>query len=166
MVLGLSITMGQIPARAEADAPESSVSVAPSVGVQEGPNPLQQWIDSHLPAPTKMLPRASRPLAAPSDLPQELIALWNGVQSAPTGDPLFDTWPADLARYAPGDILEWRDVTASAKPTMLLLNLTSISRATLLKFRTTNSAGEPSIGTATLVLPSRRGPSPAVSPSW
>lgn len=164
MVLGLSITMGQIPVRAEADPPESSVSVDPSVGVQEGPNPLQQWIDSHLPAPMKMLPRASRPLAAPSDLPQELIALWDAVQSAPTGDPLFDTWPADLARYAPGDILEWRDVTASATPTMLLLNLTAISHATLLKFRTTNSAGEPSIGTATLVLPPKAWTGPGNQP--
>ncbi|MFE7797721.1 lipase family protein [Nocardia sp. NPDC057440] len=86
------------------------------------------------------------------------------MQSAPSGDPLFDTWPADLARYAPGDILEWRDVTASATPTMFLMNFTSIARATLLKFRTTNSAGEPSIGTATLVLPPKAWTEPGSQP--
>ncbi|MFG1792646.1 lipase family protein [Nocardia sp. NPDC049149] len=142
------------------DTPEYSISSDPSLRGEEGPNPFQQWIETHIPAPTKMLPQAAKPLGAPSDLPQELTMLWKALQSAPTGDPLFDTWPADLARYAPGDILEWRDVTATATPTMLLLNLTTISRATLLKFRTTNSAGEPSIGTATLVLP----PTPWTAP--
>lgn len=164
MVLGLSMAMGQVTVRAEADPPEFPVPVIPSFGVQGSPNPLQQWIDSHVPPPTNMLPRASRPLAAPGDLPQELTALWSAVQSAPTGDPFFDSWPADLDRFAPGDILEWRDVTASAMPTMLLLNLTSISRATLLKFRTTNSAGEPSIGTATLVLPPNAWTGPGPQP--
>ncbi|MFD6354710.1 lipase family protein [Nocardia tengchongensis] len=164
VVLGLSITMGQTAARVEADPPEPPVPVAPSVGVPGVPNPLQQWIDDHVPAPTKMVPHAARPLAAPGDLPPELTAFWTAVQSPPTGDPMFDAWPADLAEYAPGDILDSRDVTESARPTMLLLNLTGIARATLLKFRTTNSAGEPSIGTATLVLPPKAWSGPGPQP--
>lgn len=167
LVLGLSITLGQAPARAESDPPTSAAPAVPSTRsapVPEAPNPLQRWIDEHVPAPTQMVPRAARPLAAPGDLPPELTAFWNAVQSPPTGDPLFDAWPADLARYAPGEMLDSRDVTGSARPTMLLLNLTGISRATLLKFRTTNSAGEPSIGTATLVLPPREWPGPGPQP--
>ncbi|MEU1205168.1 lipase family protein [Nocardia sp. NPDC005825] len=160
VVLSLSMTLGQVSARAETDSQPPGV-VAPSAGV---PNPLQQWIEEHVPAPLNLVPRASRPVAAPEDLPPELTALWNAVQSPPTGDPLFDAWPADLARYEPGEILEWRDVTDSARPTMLLLNLTGISRATLLKFRTTNSAGEPSIGTATLVLPPKEWAGPGPQP--
>lgn len=162
LVLGLSIPLGQVPAQAEPDPPASGVvTVAPSAGA---PNPLQQWIDEHVPAPMKMVPRAARPLAAPGDLPPELTEFWNAVQSPPTGDPLFDAWPADLDRYAPGEILDSRDVTDSARPTMFLLNLTGISRATILKFRTTNSAGEPSIGTATLVLPPTEWTGPGPQP--
>ncbi|WP_245721752.1 lipase family protein [Nocardia crassostreae] len=152
VVVGFSLTMGQTTALAE-PPPVPPISLAPPAGLPQGPNPLQQWIDATIPKPTQTLPRVALP--APENVPADLMPLWHAVQSAPTGDPLFDVWPADLDRYAPGDILETRDVTATALPMLLVTTGTVIQRATLLKFRTTNSSGAPSIGTATLLLPAK-----------
>lgn len=49
----------------------------------------------------------------------------------------------------PGDIIESRDVTATAGQHLLV----PIQRAVLLKFRSTSATGTPSFGTATLILP-------------
>ena len=114
----------------------------------DGPNPspLQEGIDNTIPAP---------PQFTGSDAD---TALWRGVLPSAVGDPLFDVWPRDLADMAPGQIIETRDVTS----TTALRMPTPIARATLLKFRSTSATGEPSFGTATLIVPAAEwtGPGP------
>ncbi|MFC8529707.1 lipase family protein [Nocardia sp. NPDC057227] len=107
------------------------------------PSGLQQGIDSVVPAP-------ALPPGPPVDgLTPEQAALLHAVHSPPTGDPFFDATPAGLAALNPGDILEQRDVTASAA----LVVGVPIARATLVKYRSTSATGAPSFGTATLVVP-------------
>ncbi|MBF6175839.1 lipase family protein [Nocardia blacklockiae] len=114
-------------------------------GPAAGPNPLQDWIDHTIPPPA--LPAAPSPPSA--SLSPELSALWRAVLSPPAGDPIFDSWPANLADLLPSELVEQRDVTATAA----LLAAVPIRRAVLLKFRTTAASGVPSFGTATLLIP-------------
>ncbi|MFI1463167.1 lipase family protein [Nocardia carnea] len=120
------------------------------------PSELQEQIDEVIPAP----PIA--PAAAPShaDMSPELAALWRAVQSSPTGDSLFDTWPERLGDSKPGDILEQRDVTATAGEVIGA----PVGRAQLLKYRSTSANGEPSYGTATLVTPPTAWTGPGTRP--
>lgn len=97
------------------------------------PGSLPDLIDRLLPAP---------PIGGPD-------AMRLAVMPTPTGDPIFDAWPADLGRFANGQLIETRDVTATAGVFMLI----PVRQVTLLKFRTTDSAGVPSYATATLVIP-------------
>ncbi|NKX88224.1 lipase family protein [Nocardia coubleae] len=108
-------------------------------------------VDDVLPAPA--LPAASTQLV--KDLPADVAALWQATRATPTGDPLFDAWPADLADRRPGEIIEQRDVTATAAPFAVV----PIQQAVLLKFRTTDSRGAPSFATATLLIPTAAPPS-------
>ncbi|MBF6175063.1 hypothetical protein IU476_26675 [Nocardia blacklockiae] len=107
-----------------------------------GPSPLQQWIDDTVPAP-QLAPSPEHPAGA------NRSALWHAILSAPTGDPTFDAWPADLAQLSPGEVIETRDVTATAAG---LINA-PIARALLVKYRSTSATGTPSFGTATLLVP-------------
>ncbi|WP_227983332.1 lipase family protein [Nocardia spumae] len=116
----------------------------------------QQWIDRAIPAPG--VPPAPSPPGA--ELPPELAGLWRAVQSPPAGDPLFDQWPAGLDALHPGDLIEVRDVTATAAP----IAVVPIARALLLKFRSTGAAGAPSFGTATLLVPAARWTGPGTRP--
>ncbi|MFE7746615.1 lipase family protein [Nocardia sp. NPDC057455] len=120
------------------------------------PSELQQRIDQVIPAPP--IPPALSPPTA--DLSPELAALWRAVQSPPTGDPIFDTWPERLDESNPGDLLEQRDVTATAAQ----LIPAPVGRASLLKFRSTSATGAPSYGTATLVTPPTEWPEPGHRP--
>ncbi|MBH0776765.1 lipase family protein [Nocardia bovistercoris] len=110
------------------------------------PSDLQQWIDDVIPA--LPAPAAPAPPTA-ADLSPELSGLWRAVQPSPTGDPIFDTWPQRLDEFAPGDIVEQRDVTATAAQSLPTL----VGHARLLKYRSTSANGEPSYGTSTLVVP-------------
>ncbi|MFC9897316.1 lipase family protein [Nocardia sp. NPDC127579] len=122
---------------------------APLASADESPRPTpapwQEWIDRAIPAPA--LPAAPSP--PNGELPPDLSALWRAVLSPATGDPIFDAWPTGLADRSPGELIEWRDVTATTAP----LALVPIRRAILLKFRTTAATGIPAFGTATLVIP-------------
>ncbi|WP_280382029.1 lipase family protein [Nocardia wallacei] len=140
VVLAGCLLFAQQAARADDETP----GVTP---LPNGPAPseLQRRIDESVPAP--VFPAAPSPPTA--DLPPDLAALWRAVLSAPAGDPLFDAWPSTLDGLSPGDLVEWRDVTATAAP----LAVVPIRRALLLKFRTTAAAGVPSFGTATLLIP-------------
>ncbi|MEU1952415.1 lipase family protein [Nocardia rhamnosiphila] len=120
-------------------------AVAEEVPTPPVPSGLQRGIDDALPPPA--LPAAPAPPIG--DLPPQLAALWHAVQSPPTGDPIFDTWPAGLDAMAAGAVIEQRDITAIAAPRIDA----PIGRAVLLKFRSTSAAGAPSFGTATLVVP-------------
>ncbi|MGW5575076.1 lipase family protein [Nocardia thailandica] len=99
------------------------------------------------PVPAPSLPPGGSPPG--KQLSPDLAALWQAARATPTGDPLFDAWPDGLADLAPGEIIDRRDVTATAAPFAIV----PLQRATLLKFRTTDSAGAPSFGTATLLVP-------------
>ncbi|WP_280402725.1 lipase family protein [Nocardia carnea] len=124
--------------------------------VPGAPSDLQQQIDDVIPAPP--VP----PAAAPphTEMSPDLAALWRAVQSSPTGDPIFDTWPERLDETIPGEILEQREVTATAAEVLA----TPVGRARLLKYRSTAANGEPSYGTATLVTPPTAWPGPGTRP--
>ncbi|GGK34938.1 putative lipase [Nocardia camponoti] len=106
---------------------------------------MQRWIDVILPPPLPTTGDPTDPDAAATDL----AALRAAVLPSPVGDSLFDEWPANLADFAPGEVITTRDVTATAAP----LTLIPIRQATQLKFRTEDALGAPSFATATLLVP-------------
>jgi hypothetical protein len=119
-----------------------------------GPPPpfpsLPTLIDRIVPSPPiPPLPPTGSELAEDPGVPRWLAALRAAVMPAPAGDPFFDDWPAHLSRYADGQVIASRDVTATAAPIMVI----PVRQAVQLKFRTTDSHGQPSFGTATLVVP-------------
>ncbi|NMN96531.1 lipase family protein [Antrihabitans stalactiti] len=69
----------------------------------------------------------------------------------PDPDPFYAA-PADIGAKAPGDVLEVRPM-----PNLLFFPGTSITQV---KFRSTNSEGNPIAATTLLMLPDRRGPNP------
>lgn len=117
------------------------------------PSPLQKWIDGNVPLP-------QLPAPAPQQADGTESALWKSVLPTPTGDPTFDSWPADLAVLSPGQSIQTRDITATAAA----MFDAPIARAALLKFRTTSSSGAPSFGTATLLVPGAAWPGPGPRP--
>ena len=86
------------------------------------------------------------PALPSSPSPQDFYA---AVMPSDVGDPFFDTYPTNLATYAVGQSMEQRDVTATAGPFVL----TPVNRVTQFKFRTNDASGQPSFGTATLIVP-------------
>lgn len=121
---------------------------------------IQQWIDQVIPPPP--IAAAPKPVQTEEipDLTPELAALRQAVLPAPVGDPIFDRWPAGLAGFAPGAVLEVRDITASAAPLVVV----PIRQAVLFKYRTTDAHGRPSFATATLVIPATASPVPGARP--
>ncbi|WP_188546359.1 lipase family protein [Rhodococcoides trifolii] len=70
---------------------------------------------------------------------------------SPVGDAFFDEWPTDLASLGNGDIIGTPDdVTAVSQG---FFPAPGGVRVRQVKFKTTDSAGDNSFGTATLVLP-------------
>ncbi|MFI5540654.1 lipase family protein [Nocardia sp. NPDC051900] len=92
----------------------------------------------------------------PAGLPPDLAVLDAAVQPTPVGDPFFDVWPAQLGKYRPGQVIEIRDVTSTVSATAGVQTRSVLQ----LKFRTADSRGAPSYGTATLMIPAApwRGP--------
>ncbi|WP_240772165.1 lipase family protein [Nocardia sp. CS682] len=124
---------------------------------------VQKLIDQVIPPPPiAPAPESATPGWQASSLGPSVVALRDASMPANVGDPMFDAWPADLAELAAGQVIEVRDITATAAPLMLL----PIQRAQLLKYRTTDAHGAPSFATATLVVPSAawpgQGPRPVV----
>jgi hypothetical protein len=120
---------------------------------------LQEWIDRVVPPPP-IAPPTPAPMLSTTGLTPALAALRQAVLPSPVGDPIFDTWPADLEAYGEGQLLEVRDVTPSAAPLVLV----PIRQALLLKFRTTDAHGLPSYATATLVVPTTAWQGPGSRP--
>ncbi|MFE3445583.1 lipase family protein [Nocardia sp. NPDC059180] len=116
---------------------------------------IQQWIDQVIPPPPiPALPPSPAPGAAPAPASPALTspesaALHQAVLPSPVGDPMFDIWPADLAVHPNGQVLEIRDITATAAPLLTV----PIARAQLVKYRTEDAHGRPSFATATLAVP-------------
>ncbi|MGW5383518.1 lipase family protein [Nocardia sp. NPDC003963] len=131
-------------------------AVAEEVPDPAAPSGFQRRIDDALAPPP--LPDAPSPPIV--DLPPPLAALWHAVQSPPTGDPIFDAWPAAAARMSAGAVIEQRDITAVAAPRIAA----PVGRAVLVKFRSTAAAGAPSFGTATLVVPAAAWTGPGSRP--
>ncbi|MFF3566630.1 lipase family protein [Nocardia jiangxiensis] len=131
--------------------PGPNIAPPPVFPVNSPPSPLQSWIDHNIKAPQL----TAGPAQSPAD---HQAALWRAMLSSPTGDRMFDAWPANLAALKPGQIIESRDVTATTAQHMTV----PIRRAVLLKFRSTSATGTPSFGTATLITPAAAwsGPGP------
>ncbi|WP_433761137.1 lipase family protein [Nocardia sp. CA-135398] len=122
---------------------------------------LQQWIDSVIPPPPIAAgPHLSGPMQEATTLSPALAALRQASAPSAIGDPIFDTWPADLDDYAPGELVEVRDVSATAAPLVLV----PMRQALLLKYRTTDSQGAASFATATLIIPATTWPGPGSRP--
>jgi pimeloyl-ACP methyl ester carboxylesterase len=141
--------LGEQPARADEGPPDGPMPQLSPANLP--PSPLQNWIDANIKPPQL----TAGPEQSPGD---QQAALWRAILSSPTGDQTFDAWPANLAGLEPGQIIETRDVTATAAQHMAV----PIQRAVLLKFRSTSGTGTPSFGTATLITPaaSWNGPGP------
>ncbi|MGN2639521.1 lipase family protein [Nocardia takedensis] len=153
------------PAAAQPPAPP----LPPSLPAPPDPADLlpgvQEWIDAILPpAPVAPLPPDAPPEAMPpSDVPEfgpDLAALRAAVLPSPVGDAFFDRWPAELADAEPGQVVEVRDVGATAGALVLM----PFRQALQLKFRTTDASGRPSFATATLVVPTGEWTGPGQRP--
>jgi len=111
---------------------------------------LPDLINSLVPAPPlSTAAAAAAPMAADPGVSGELAALRQAVMPSSVGDPFFDDWPPNLARYVNGQIIRTRDVTAVAGPIVVI----PVRQVTQLEYRTTDAHGQPSFATATLVIP-------------
>ncbi|WP_405181412.1 lipase family protein [Nocardia sp. NBC_01377] len=172
LFLTMLLVVPAVSGRAHAEPPPPVIPGLPALPDLSGLPPLvdtsgsilpglQQWIDAVIPAPPVVA-------AAPPNSPQvevadgqpELAALRAAVLPSPVRDPIFDEWPADLDTFAPGQLIEVRDVSATAGALVLM----PFDRALLLKFRTTDVYGRPSFATATLVTPLGAWPGPGGRP--
>jgi hypothetical protein len=155
----------------QAAAQPPALPALPFAGLPAPPSPteasgailpgIQQWIDQVIPPPPiAPAPRSAAPLEETNDLAPALAALRQAVLPAPVGDPIFDLWPPNLADFAPGAVIEVRDITASAAPLVIV----PIRQAVLFKYRTTDAHDRPSFATATLVIPATGSPVPGARP--
>ncbi|MGK8524120.1 lipase family protein [Nocardia asteroides] len=124
---------------------------------------LQQLIDQVIPPPPiAPLPEPGSPTHEATTLSPSLAALRLATLPSAIGDPMFDLRPPDLGELAEGQVIEVRDVRATAAPLLVL----PIQRALLVKYRTTDAHGAPSYATATLIVPAApwpgTGPRPVV----
>ncbi len=134
------------PAVLSAPAPPGALSGSPTPAGTAPPS-LQQLINTVVPPPA--IPGPADEVPPTPGISPALARLQEAVMPGDVGDPIFDQWPADLARRAPGDVIETRDVTATAAPMVLA----PVRQVVLMKFRSTDTVGAPSFGTATLVIP-------------
>jgi hypothetical protein len=121
---------------------------------------IQQWIDQVIPPPPIGQAPQPVPREETNDPAPAPTALYQAVLPAPVGDPIFDLWPPNLAGFAPGAVIEVRDITASAAPLIVV----PIRQALLFKYRTTDAHGRPSFATASLVIPATASPVPGARP--
>ncbi|MDH3047083.1 lipase family protein [Gordonia alkanivorans] len=139
-------------------------AVAPGYAAGEPPNmmpvppPVADALDAAVPPPPIPRLRDIPPRARAAGFDHRTLELREALLPSPTGDPLFDRWPADLPALRPGQVIAVRDVTATAGPVVTV----PLRSATLIKFATTDATGAPIFGTATLLIPNRptRGPRP------
>lgn len=129
-------------------AGSGSAAAAPA-NLMPFPDQFPNRIDSMVPAPD--VPRLNS-IPARSVTPgatQDLQELREAIMPTPTGDAFFDTWPADLDRRAPGEIIQSRDVAPVAAP---LLEV-RVGYARQIKFATRDAQDRPLFATATLFVP-------------
>lgn len=121
---------------------------------------IPQIIDQAIPPPPYPHLDTIPARAVSPGLPRRVEELREATLPSPTGDPIYDFWPADLAAMAPGTIIAVRDVTSTAGFVVTV----PISSARLIKFRSTDAVGRPSFGTATLIVPRQPPPTPGPRP--
>ncbi|WP_319944343.1 lipase family protein [Nocardia macrotermitis] len=165
VVLAVVVSCGGVAAVARAQPPAPNPPALPSIPVPHGLDipDLQQWIDAVVPRPEiarpAPVPKASSETRSPSPT-TDLARLRAAVLPSDIGDQMFDAWPSGLASRAPGDVVQTRDVTATAAP----LLTAPVRQVLQLKFRTTGAHGEPSFATASLVLPAAPWAGPGARP--
>lgn len=142
-----------------ASGPVSSEPLTiPGIPVIPGvPTSIPEIIDALIPPPpVPPAPMVLPPIAAlPSgqtEAAPDMQALRLNVMPSDVGDPFFDHWPSNLADFSNGQVIESRDVTATAAWLVAI----PVERVVQLKFRTSDSHGAPSFATATLVVPAVR----------
>ncbi|MFT3660313.1 MAG: lipase family protein [Gordonia sp. (in: high G+C Gram-positive bacteria)] len=122
------------------------------------PEEIIRGLDDVIPAPAipklTRIPQRSR---APG-YDHATLELRDAVLPDPIGDAMFDHWPAGLEKRQNGDVLATRDIT---RTTGFLMTV-PLRHATMLKYRSTDTHGQPIYGTATVVEPRApwKGPGP------
>ncbi|WP_280267018.1 lipase family protein [Nocardia wallacei] len=140
--------------------PQPNVPAAPPVSLPQSLDlpDLQRWINTVVPPPPIATP--AMPAVSGSEVPADLARLQQAVMPSPVGDPMFDTWPEHLESYAPGDVIEARDITATAASLVLV----PVRQVLQLKYRTTDAHGAPSYATASLAIPAAAWSGPGARP--
>ncbi|WP_297621569.1 lipase family protein [Nocardia sp.] len=109
---------------------------------------FQQFVEAVVPRPP--LPDApATPLVDGGGLTPEVAALRAGTLPDPIGDSFIDDWPVNLDDFSAGQLIQWRDVTATAVPALI----TPVFQVVQLKYRTTDAHGAASYAIASLVIP-------------
>lgn len=144
--------LSSVPAVAQPVIPQ--IPGLPQIHAPELPSSPQDAIN-------RMFPSSDFPDAGPSIPPvaqlppdendslEEIQDFYAAIMPSDVGDPFFDEYPADLADYANGEIIDRRDITATAGPFVGA----AVSRVEQFKFRTNSASGQPSFGTASLAIP-------------
>lgn len=142
-------TLGAVAVLTATTVTSAATAVAEPPNMLPVPSQVPHAINGALPPPP--FPRLGRiPLRAQAKgFDHRTLELREAALPSPTGDPLFDRWPTNLAALAPGQIIATRDVTATAAPVVT----SPIRFARLIKFRSTDATGAPSFGTATILAP-------------
>ncbi|TQF75250.1 lipase [Rhodococcus spelaei] len=90
----------------------------------------------------------------------DMDALRAAMLPAPLGEPFFDEYPPELPGMANGQVIEARDVTATARQ-LLRAPMREVRQ---FKVRTTDAVGAPAFATASLVVPATPWPGPGPRP--
>lgn len=152
-ITGAGILVSPLSASAE---PVPSLPGLPFVLPDLGEVPtLPEILDQIVPPPE--LPPVTEPVPPVAALsPQDKASGLEDIQALRTammpkdiGEPFFDHYPDNLPGLANGQVIEERDVTATAA----LFVGAPTSRVVQFKFRSNDASDQPSFGTATLVIP-------------
>ncbi|WP_330181372.1 lipase family protein [Nocardia sp. NBC_01503] len=144
-ILAAVLLIGGFAGVAHAQPADPQPSGIPISGVLPA---FQQWIDSVVPPPA--FPNApATPLVDAGGLSPDLAALRAATLPTPIGDAFVDEWPTRLEDFSAGQLIAWRDVTATAGPALIA----PVKQVVQLKYRTTDSHGAASYAIASLALP-------------
>lgn len=119
---------------------------------------IPELLDQVIPEPEfEPLPAGEAPppvaaLAPEDQLDSDLVAVQDiraAMMPSDVRDGFFNDYPVNLAEFANGQVIESRDITATAA----LLVGAPVERVIQVKFRSNDASGQPSFGTASLVIP-------------
>jgi len=117
---------------------------------------IPEALDQVIPEPEFHLPPGEIPPVAalsPDDQQNDDLVAIQGARAAmmpsDVRDAFFNDYPVNLAGFANGQIIEHRDITATAAPFVGA----PVERVVQVKFRSNDASNQPSFGTASLVIP-------------